>query len=59
MECVVKKRERGGASYPCPECGKVTHVVITRRREGKVFRHRKCLECEEVFDTVEDVVEPA
>lgn len=55
----MKKRERGGASYPCPECGNITHVILTRRRDGKVFRHRECLSCEEVFDTVEDIIEMA
>ena len=51
-----KIRPRGGASYPCPHCDSVSHVVLTRRRDGRVFRRRQCLECEEVFDTMEELL---
>jgi transcriptional regulator NrdR family protein len=41
-----KKKKRGGASLPCPTCGKDTHVIVTRRGEGKVIRFRGCLKHE-------------
>ena len=48
------KRERGGASIPCPRCGGPTRVLQTRRNTDKtVRRERTCLVCEIVFDTQE------
>jgi len=43
-KAIVKKRKRGGASVPCPRCGKDTQVIITRRLvEGEaVKRIREC-----------------
>lgn len=38
----MKGRPRGGASVPCPTCGKDSHVVITRRDDGSVLRKRVC-----------------
>ena len=52
-----KKRERGGASHPCPKCGGPTHVIITRRREEAVNRRRACLLCDHEFGTREVAVE--
>jgi hypothetical protein len=41
----TKKRERGGASFPCPGCGAPTHVLDTRRGllDDEVRRLRQCL----------------
>lgn len=49
------KRVRGGASVPCPRCDSPTHVVITRRVEGKVTRKRECTHCGHKFSTVEKI----
>lgn len=50
----MKKRARGGASHPCPKCGKPSHVMVTRRSgEGRVVRTRICLGCDNVFRTEE------
>lgn len=38
----MKGRPRGGASVPCPKCGKDSHVIITRRTDGEVTRTREC-----------------
>jgi len=43
MAAVKKKRKRGGASMPCPECGSHSHVIITKRIDDKVERQRECL----------------
>lgn len=50
-----EKKPRGGASYLCPQCGKPSHVVITRREEdGAVRRVRQCLgRGEHKFQTIE------
>jgi transcriptional regulator NrdR family protein len=53
-----KKRARGGASYPCPDCGGTTHVVITRRVQvgkdkSRVVRKRECQSCGSQFKTEE------
>ena len=42
---VMATRVRGGASYPCPECGSPTRVHETRAHRGKeigVWRRRRC-----------------
>jgi hypothetical protein len=39
----VKKRERGGASFPCPDCGSPTRVLDTRLADSEVRRLRQCL----------------
>lgn len=49
----VKKRKRGGATFPCPACGGVTRVMTTRRKTGGVMRTRTCLECEALVITQE------
>lgn len=37
-----QKRRRGGASFECPECGSPSHVLTTRRTDGKIVRRRQC-----------------
>jgi hypothetical protein len=49
----VKKRVRGGASHLCPRCEAPSHVIITRRQEGNVYRDRQCTHCNFVFRTRE------
>jgi hypothetical protein len=39
----MKGRPRGGASVPCPACGKNSRVVITRRVYDTVERRRMCI----------------
>jgi hypothetical protein len=56
IQPVVKKRERGGASFPCPECFGTTHVLTTRRKNGLVVRRRICLMCEHLVTTAEDKI---
>jgi len=48
-----RKRERGGASHPCPKCGEASHVQVTRRSNDSVERQRECLNCGAVFRTRE------
>ena len=61
------KRKRGGASLPCPKCGRPSHVRFTRRQEITcgafsygfvVIRERECLteECRTRFVTNEESV---
>lgn len=58
MGTAVKlRRERGGATHPCPVCDGVTRVRVTRRvtvgpRPG-VRRMRVCVECGHTFHTLE------
>jgi hypothetical protein len=49
----TKRRKRGGASVPCPQCGGSTEVVITRRSDRVVTRKRKCKRCRHKFETRE------
>jgi len=50
----MKGRPRGGASVPCPRCGKDSRVVITRRDGPDVLRRRQCKGAHEhLFDTTE------
>jgi hypothetical protein len=50
----MKGRPRGGASVPCPRCGKDSQVIITRRDGDEVNRRRVCKgRAEHLFDTVE------
>ena len=37
----------------CPECGKKTKVLETRKLTKIVVRVRKCLDCKKVFETEE------
>lgn len=47
-------KKRGGASYRCPACHGVSHVIITRREPvGTVTRIRECLKCSTRFETTE------
>jgi len=49
-----QKRERGGASIPCPICKGPTRVKQTRRNDnGTVRRERTCLKCHIDFNTNE------
>lgn len=48
-----RKRVRGGASHPCPKCGSVTHVLVTRRDDNTVSRHRECTKCRYTYHTQE------
>ena len=52
------KRKRGGASVPCPKCGKPTHVRWTKLIEDTVIRERECLakKCRTRFVTKEESV---
>lgn len=55
-------RPRGGASYPCPECGRASSVLTTRRLSadtppGSVQRRRQCASCGLRFTTHEVLVE--
>jgi len=54
----MEGRPRGGASLPCPECAGNTEVIITRRKEDKVLRQRRCLKrrCGAKFQSVEQVL---
>jgi len=48
-------KKRGGASYRCPACHGVSHVIITRREpQGSVTRIRECLKCHTRFETMEE-----
>lgn len=54
----MKKRERGGASHPCPKCKDDSHVLVTRREVTRrhndfVSRKRQCLSCGQPFTTIE------
>lgn len=52
----MKGRPRGGASVPCPSCGKDSHVIITRRSGDEVSRRRICVgRGKHLFDTLEQV----
>ena len=37
----------------CPKCGHDTKVIDSQREPTKVKRRRKCLKCDERFNTVE------
>ena len=55
----VVARKRGGASVVCPECGRSTHVLITRRvEEGKMIRRvRQCVgRSKHKFETRENIL---
>ena len=40
----MKRRKRNGAvSAPCPKCKANSHVIVTQRFEGVVYRVRQCL----------------
>jgi hypothetical protein len=57
MKMSKVKRERGGASLPCPLCKGRTGVKQTRRNhDDTVRRERTCLACSVVFDTNESIV---
>lgn len=47
------KRQRGGASLPCPCCSSPTNVLTTRRHGDDVVRRRRCDHCKHVFQTTE------
>jgi hypothetical protein len=50
----MKGRPRGGATVPCPRCGRDSRVVITRRDGPDVVRRRICKgPAEHLFDTTE------
>jgi hypothetical protein len=52
----MKGRPRGGASVPCPRCGKDSRVLLTRRDDREVLRRRMCLgNAEHLFDTTEQI----
>jgi transcriptional regulator NrdR family protein len=36
-------RKRGGASFPCPKCGRPSHVRWTKLGNRTVVRERECL----------------
>ena len=47
-------KKRGGASILCPQCGRPTRVLQTRRNDdGTVRRERICPSCSVTFDTNE------
>jgi transcription elongation factor Elf1 len=49
-----KERERGGATFECPECGGLSKVKRTKKEDnGTIVRERECLKCGFVFETVE------
>lgn len=40
--------------YECPKCGGVNvYIVNSRKSDGVVRRDRKCIDCEEKFQTIE------
>jgi transcriptional regulator NrdR family protein len=56
-------RDRGGASFKCPNCEGTTRVRTTWPTEGGIIRDRQCVDCnrrivtKELFaDHREDVV---
>jgi hypothetical protein len=57
----VKKRKRGGASIPCPQCDTPSSVQVTRRSDTEsapqVTRWRKCKKrsCAHEFRTTEKI----
>lgn len=55
---VRRKRPRGGASVPCPSCGRPTSVLDTRWKSSAaaVTRLRRCPSCGAEFQTRERVV---
>jgi len=50
----MRGRPRGGASVLCPQCGKDSRVIITRRDGRDVVRRRVCKgRAEHLFETTE------
>lgn len=48
------KRERGGATFMCPECNGISRVTRTKRSEkGFIIRERECNNCGIKFETRE------
>lgn len=39
-----RRRIRGGATVPCPECRKKTRVLRTTRSDDRVVRERVCVD---------------